>query len=482
MNAKKIQGRLRLLLTSLSLFLVVMPLLAMAQVSPPRTRKKPPPSGLNKGVNLGNALEAPFEGAWGLTIQEFYFDRIANAGFDHVRLPISWTYYAAPTSPFLIDETFFERVDELVDQCSARGLKLIINNHHYAEIDADPLGELPRALAIWDQIAERYQDEPDTVFFEVLNEPHGAFNDDPLLWDFVLAESLAVIRQTNPTRKILVGPVWWNSPRALLEFQMPADPNLIATVHYYDPFEFTHQGASWVDPTPPTGVEWTGNKYRLDDLWQNWSWNTELEGTNDGMEVTYTAGWAGMALFRNSLPINGAVGINVVMDADSPMRIRVTDADGATGQVDFQPNGSMRTYVFSMQDFGVTNVQRIDLQNLTPDAQETFTVRAVSVLSPARQREAVVVKERTAIAQTMKRLAQWGRANAIPIYVGEFGAYEEGDMPSRVRWTERVRQSCGGWGLGWGYWEFGAGFGIYDPTTDQFRVDLLRALLPNYNP
>jgi endoglucanase len=34
-------------------------------------------------------------------------------------------------------------------------------------------------------------------------------------------------------------------------------------------------------------------------------------------------------------------------------------------------------------------------------------------------------------------------------------------------------------GIGWAYWEFAAGFGIYDPANKRFALDLTKALLPN---
>jgi aryl-phospho-beta-D-glucosidase BglC (GH1 family) len=42
---------------------------------------------LGRGVNLGDALEAPKEGDWGVVAQEEYFDLIKEAGFGSVRIP-----------------------------------------------------------------------------------------------------------------------------------------------------------------------------------------------------------------------------------------------------------------------------------------------------------------------------------------------------------------------------------------------------------
>ena len=69
---------------------------------------------LRRGVNMGDMLEAPVEGDWGLFAQEDYFDLIKEAGFDFVRLPVHWNASAEPEAPYTIDPAFFARVDEVV--------------------------------------------------------------------------------------------------------------------------------------------------------------------------------------------------------------------------------------------------------------------------------------------------------------------------------------------------------------------------------
>ena len=63
--------------------------------------------------------------------------------------------------------------------------------------------------------------------------------------------------------------------------------------------------------------------------------------------------------------------------------------------------------------------------------------------------------------------------------MGEFGAYEKADMQSRVNWTKFVREEAEARGISWAYWEFGAGFGIYDRKVKAWNKDLLNALIPN---
>jgi endoglucanase len=49
---------------------------------------------LGRGINLGNALEAPKEGEWGMTLKAAYFQKIKDAGFNSVRIPIRWSSHA----------------------------------------------------------------------------------------------------------------------------------------------------------------------------------------------------------------------------------------------------------------------------------------------------------------------------------------------------------------------------------------------------
>jgi endoglucanase len=215
---------------------------------------------LGRGINLGNALEAPAEGAWGITLRPEFFRAIKRAGFDTVRLPVCWSAHAEPDPPYTIEAKFAARVDWAVEQALANKLNIIVNIHHYGGMDAEPDRHLPRLIRLWEQIAERYKDQPEGVCFELFNEPQGKLTEAK--WNAVLPRVLAAVRKTNPTRCVIVGPGRWNAILALDKLELPKeDPNLIVTVHYYDPFEFTHQGAPWVkDADRWKGRRWTGTE------------------------------------------------------------------------------------------------------------------------------------------------------------------------------------------------------------------------------
>src|SRR5262249_32804776 len=99
---------------------------------------------------------------------------------------------------------------------------------------------------------------PEGVVFELLNEPKDAATTAAM--NPIYAEAIRLIRKTNPRRTLFVGPGKWNQASELVHLRLPDDDdNLIATVHCYDPFPLTHQGASWVGPDAKlTGIGYPG--------------------------------------------------------------------------------------------------------------------------------------------------------------------------------------------------------------------------------
>ena len=205
-------------------------------------------------INMGNHLEAPSEGEWGgKKIEAADLKRIADAGFNTIRLPVRWSTHASSAAPYLIAPSFIQRVKGIVAEARAAGLNVILDSHHFEEIHKDPSPEnIARLAGMWKQIAAEFADEPEAnLWFEIENEPHDKFNDSNLL--DVLTPALAEIRKTNPTRPVIIGGQLWSEINSLPTLKLPDDPHIVPTFHYYDPFDFTHQGATWVDNPPPLG-------------------------------------------------------------------------------------------------------------------------------------------------------------------------------------------------------------------------------------
>lgn len=216
---------------------------------------------LGRGINLGNALDAPEEGSWGVTLQSDYFKLIKQAGFDSVRIPIRFSAHAEKESPYTISPVFFDRIDWALQNCADSDLLAIINVHHYEGICEHPSEHADRLVALWKQIAARYEDMPDTVVFELLNEPNDKLTDEP--WNKLLVRVLSEVRKSNHDRIVLIGPASWNSPEHLDKLSLPeGDRNIIVTFHYYQPFHFTHQGAPWLGEQ---SEEWLGQTWQAAD-------------------------------------------------------------------------------------------------------------------------------------------------------------------------------------------------------------------------
>lgn len=205
-------------------------------------------------VNMGNHLEAPTEGAWGgRKIADDDFRIIAKAGFNTIRLPVRWSTHAGNEPRYAIDPAYMKRVKQVVANARAAGLNIILNSHHFEEIHSDPSdANIAKLAGMWTQIAAAFADQPnDKLWFEIENEPHDKFKDSNLLK--VLVPALNEIRKSNPTRPVIIGGEFWSGVDSLKTLKLPDDPNIVPTFHYYEPFYFTHQGATWVNPVPPTG-------------------------------------------------------------------------------------------------------------------------------------------------------------------------------------------------------------------------------------
>ena len=190
--------------------------------------------------------------------QEKHFAAIKAAGFDSVRINLHPFKHMDPANGYALKPSWLDTLDWAVKGALAARLAVILDMHEFGAMAEDPAGRKEAWLAFWRQVAPRFKDAPDDVVFELLNEPNQKLT--PEMWNDYLKEGLAIVRATNPTRTVIVGGGRWNSIEGLQTLVLPEDDrNLIATVHYYTPMEFTHQGAPWnKENKDKSGVLWTG--------------------------------------------------------------------------------------------------------------------------------------------------------------------------------------------------------------------------------
>lgn len=196
---------------------------------------------MGRGVNVIGYDPFWRAGAHG-NYKDEHFAKIKAAGFSTVRVVLF--AFRALDDANRLDPKWLNRLDWVVATATRHGLNVIIDEHDFEDCSKDVAACMPKLKAVWRQLGERYRNEPNTVVFELLNEPHGQF--DAATWNADFPQVLAIMRKTNPTRNVIIGGVRWNSRDTLKDLALPAgDRHIIATFHYYDPFPFTHQGAPW---------------------------------------------------------------------------------------------------------------------------------------------------------------------------------------------------------------------------------------------
>ena len=221
--------------------------LGLAVPAPASAHADPLPVGAC--INLGNHLESPAENDWGShRLGPEDFARIRAAGFETVRLPVRWSNKTGAGPDHAIDPAWMARVAELVDGALGADLNVVLNSHNFEELHADPAANTAKLAAMWRQIGAHFADRSDRLWFEIENEPHDQFTNANLV--ATLSPALAAIRESNPSRAVVIGGGNWSGIDSLATLDLPDDANVHPTFHYYEPFAYTHQGATWAGEVP----------------------------------------------------------------------------------------------------------------------------------------------------------------------------------------------------------------------------------------
>jgi len=223
------------------------------------------------GFNLGNTFDATGyepddiyaqEQSWGNPIvDQALFERVRDAGFKTVRIPITWYRNLSADGNYTIDPAFLARVKEVVDYAYACDLYVIINMHHEAWLNVKSLDKDYEKIgvqlaAMWEQIAAYFADYDQRLIFEAMNEPRMAGTN--IEWNGNKAGYAAV----NYLNQVFVdvirkNPLGNNGERCLMipgyaasssygpmaAITLPTingvtAKNLVISVHCYSPYDF----------------------------------------------------------------------------------------------------------------------------------------------------------------------------------------------------------------------------------------------------
>jgi endoglucanase len=178
---------------------------------------------------------------------------IKSMGFDHVRFPIEPAPLLSDTpDPSVLNTTYLQYVDHALDMILSAGLAVIIDIHPSDEFKlrmnrdergVEAFGKFWRAFA--SHLSTR---DPELVFLEVINEP---MVEDAYRWYGIQGKLIAAIRSGAPNHTIIAGGHRWSGLYEMLFLEPYADTNVIYNFHFYEPFAFTHQGATWAGANLP---------------------------------------------------------------------------------------------------------------------------------------------------------------------------------------------------------------------------------------
>ena len=227
------------------------------------------------GYNLGNSLEAndagtPNETAWGNPkLTEQFVLAAKSAGFQSIRIPVSYLNKIDDNNGYQIDSAWLDRVQEVVDYCVKNDMYAIVNMHGdgYTTINggwllcgsSDQTKIREKYKACWQQIATRFKDYDEHLIFESMNEefdgtygdPNRTYYENINTYNQIFVDTVRQTGGNNDKRWLLI-PGWntdINYTVGDYGFALPTDQYLssgvaagekriMISVHYYAPWEF----------------------------------------------------------------------------------------------------------------------------------------------------------------------------------------------------------------------------------------------------
>lgn len=223
------------------------------------------------GWNLGNTMEASntwtpnpkvtdFETAWGQPVTtKAMIDGIKKAGFNSIRIPVSWSNMMSSDGNYTIDASYFKRVDEIISYAFANDMYVIINDHYdggwWKGFVSNKTECMKHYKNMWTQVAGHYKDYPEKLIFESANEELGNSlkNDNENVAELELYSLTNEINQTfvdivrksggnNEKRYLLIAGFNTDIDKTCSSlYEMPADTisnHLMVSVHYYTPWTY----------------------------------------------------------------------------------------------------------------------------------------------------------------------------------------------------------------------------------------------------
>lgn len=252
------------------------------------------------------------------------FQLLKQLGFRSIRLPVAFGFFQANSQS---QQKILDYVDQVFKLCQLYGFRFIICYHPGNLNEYTNLPDNQYVVDLWVSLAKKYiHENADNLFFELYNEPPHM---DPEIWKNAAEAIISAIRKIDKKRTLIVGASNFNSIYELSRTTPLNDENIIYTFHFYEPFFFTHQGATWIgDQVATTGIPFPYNEQAYPQLnpkaKNTWGETNYNQYPRDGNEqsirdkLTIVKNWA----IKYNLPILcGEYGVyNQYADLDSRCR------------------------------------------------------------------------------------------------------------------------------------------------------------------
>jgi endoglucanase len=262
----------------------------------------------SRGINLTGWFQVDYPGE----IQFKMFTKqdvinIKSLGCDVIRLPVNMNSMTSGYPSYILDPLYLSLQDSIVSWCEQLHIYLIIDNHSFdPNVDTSP--DIINILTkVWSQTAHHYKDRSEYLLYEVLNEPHGISTAG---WGAIQGSIIRTIRDEDTKHTIVIGGSGYNTYTELTNLPVYTDNNLLYTFHFYDPFMFTHQGATWVVPSmaPLAGVPFPYDASRMPacpaSLKNTWIESSLNSYPNDGTVARVKQLIDNAINFKNSRHVN----------------------------------------------------------------------------------------------------------------------------------------------------------------------------------
>ncbi len=190
---------------------------------------------------------------------------IKQLGFKTVRLPVAFDMFLQ-TNSSNFQTALLDKVGDAYNTCEKLGLSLIIT-YHYGKVyygSDNRISERDRIMWMWKQMQNKFKGMGyQNLFFELYNEP----TEERTSWKEDITYLVNGLRWEEKDRFYIIGGTNYNNADELLDLGKLNDEKILYTIHFYEPYIFTHQGAEWIkDHTYVTNIPYPYEKRRMPEL------------------------------------------------------------------------------------------------------------------------------------------------------------------------------------------------------------------------